>query len=156
MHSLRLWHGGGVVMVEREDSVSILKADIDALEKMSGRQPTDYLSMVSKLSRSQSLYDFSLSLSPFQSSQFILSATPTSGEVSAIRMKFYYSWDAPDVMNNAYQHTNMPGVSLYSLSLPSQGATLRWGFNAEADEWSHTLYVKVQFVSSDEVVWSFS
>ena len=143
-------------MVEREDSVSILKADIDALEKISGRQPTDYLSMVSKLSRTQALYDFSLAMSPFQSSQFILSATPISGQLSAIRMKFYYSWDAPDVMNNAYQYTNMPGVSLYTLSLPSQGATLRWGFSAESDEWSHTLYVKVMFSASDDVTWSFS
>lgn len=143
-------------MVDREDSVSILKADIDTLEKISGKQPTDYLSMVSKLSRSQALYDFSLALSPFQSSQFILSATPTSGQVSGIRMKFYYSWDIPDVMNNAYQHTNMPGVTLKTLSLPSQGATLRWGFSAESDDSSHTLYVKVMFTASDEVTWSFS
>lgn len=143
-------------MVEREDSVSILKADIDALEKISGRQPTDYLSMVSKLSSTQALYDFSLAMSPFQSSQFILSATPISGQLSAIRMKFYYSWDAPDVMNNAYQHTNMPGVTLKTLSLPSQGATLRWGFSAESDHLSHTLYIKVMFIGSDEVTWSFS
>lgn len=144
-------------MIEIDSTPSILKSDIEELEKIQGKQPLFYDSVLSRVSKSTNQYDFSLAIpSGYTTRTFTLSATPLSGAMSIIRLQYFYTWDIPDVMPNAYQHTNTPGVILQNISLPPTGSTLRWGFAAQSDDTAHTLYVKVQFVSSDEVTWSFS
>ena len=144
-------------MIEIDSTTSILKSDIEELEKIHGRQPLFYDSVLSRVSKSSNQYDFALSIpANYSIRTFKLSATPVSGVMSIIRLQYYYTWDIPDVMHNAYQHTNNPGIILQNISLPPIGSTLRWGFAAQSDDVAHTLYVKVQFISSDEVTWSFS
>lgn len=144
-------------MIEIDSTPAILKSDIEELEKIQGRQPLFYDSVLSRLSKSSNQHDFSLAIpAGYVTRTFKLSATPVSGSLSIIRLQYYYTWDIPDVMPNAYQHTNTPGIVLQDISLPPIGSTLRWGFAAQGDDTPHTLYVKVQFISSDEVTWSFS
>ena len=144
-------------MIEIDSTPAILKSDIEELEKIQGKQPLFYDSVLSKVSKSANQYDFSMSLpGGYTTTTFKLSATPVSGTMSLVRLQYFYTWDIPNVMPNAYQHTNAPGIVLQSISLPPIGSTLRWGFAAQSDDTAHTLYVKVQFVSSDEVTWSFS
>ena len=144
-------------MIEIESTPSILKSDIEELEKIQGKQPLFYDSVLSKVSKSTNQYDFSLSIpAGYTTRTFKLSATPVSGQMSLVRLQYFYTWDIPDVMPNAYQHTNTPGIVLQNIPLPPIGSALRWGFAAQSDDVAHTLYVKVQFISSDEVTWSFS
>lgn len=144
-------------MIEIDSTTSILKSDIDELEKIQGKQPIFYDSVLSKVSKSTNQYDFSLAIpGGYTTTTFKLSATPVSGTMSLVRLQYYYTWDIPDVMPNAYQHTSTPGIALHNISLPPIGSTLRWGFAAKSDDVAHTLYVKVQFISTDEVTWSFS
>ena len=144
-------------MIDIDSTPAILKSDIEELEKIQGKQPLFYDSVLSRVSKSTNQYDFALSIPPgYATRTFTLSATPVSGSVSIIRLQYFYTWDIPNVMPNAYEHTNSPGVVLRNISLPPIGSTLRWGFAAQGDNTAHTLYVKVQFVSSDDVTWSFS
>ena len=144
-------------MIDIDSTSAILKSDIEELEKIQGRQPLFYDSVLSRVSKSLNQYDFSLAIpAGYVTRTFTLSANPVSGSMSIIKLQYYYTWDIPDVMPNAYQYTNAPGVALRNIPLPPIGSTLRWGFSAEGDDEPHTLYVKVQFISSDEVTWLFS
>ena len=144
-------------MIDVDSTPAILKSDIDELEKIQGRQPLFYDSVLSKVSKSSNQYDFSLAIpSGYATRTFVLSATPISGSLSIIRLQYYYTWDIPDVMPNAYQQTNTPGIVLQNISLPPVGSTLRWGFAAQSDDTAHTLYLKVQFISSDDVTWTIT
>lgn len=144
-------------MITQDTTPTILKQDIETLENIQGRQPLFYDSVISRTSKSANQYDFSLAIPANYTFQtFILSAAPISGQMSIIRLQYFYTWDTPDVMPNAYNHTNAPGIILQNISLPPIGSTLRWGFAAQGDGVAHTLYVKVQFISTDEVIWSFS
>lgn len=144
-------------MIDIDSTPAILKSDIEELEKIQGRQPLFYDSVLSRLSKSSNQYDFAMAIpADYSVRTFVLSAAPKTGAVSIIRLQYYYTWDIPDVMPNAYQHTNAPGIILQDISLPPIGSTLRWGFAAKGEDMAHTLYMKVQFISSDEVTWSFS
>ena len=144
-------------MITKDTIVTVLKRCIDSLETIANAQRLGERTVVNKISKSNNQYDYTVYLPANDYTKtFTLTAQTKSGNTSAIKMRYYYTWDNPDVMAGALDHSNMPGRTLMpNYGIPEKGV-LRWNFNARNNETPHTLYVKFSFEGTDDVTWTIT
>ena len=144
-------------MITKDTIVTVLKRCIDSLETIANAQRLGEKTVVNKISKSTNQYDYSVYLPANDYTKtFTLTARTKSGNTSAIKMRYYYTWDNPNVMAGALDRSNMPGRTLmYNYGMPEKGV-LKWSFNARNNEIPHTLYVKFSFEGTDDVTWTIT
>lgn len=144
-------------MISQDTIEKSLKQSIVGLENINNRQAFNSRSVVLKKTITNTQYDHSAALvANSYNYLFKLTATTASGRTTGIKMLYWYTWDMPNVMANATNHSNMPGRSLmYSCEIPQDG-TLSWVFNARCDGSPHTLYVKFGFWAADDVTFNIT
>ena len=142
----------------RETIYSTLKRCIDTLEQLQTEQGLNNQSVRSKTTYSNSQYDYLVHQTETKE-MWRLSATPKSGKLSLIDMKYWFRVDNPDVMADPQQPTPFaPTVTVKYVQNRPTGATFSWDFkimsNLNGFPPPHDVYFKFMFSGTDDVNWT--
>ena len=139
---------------------SILKRCIDTLEQLQTAQSLNNKSVRSKTTYSANQYDHHVYMTAKQEI-WRLSATPKSGKLSLIDMKYWFMVNNSNVMANPQQPTpTAPEVSVKYVQNRPTGATFTWDFllmsNLAGLPPPHNVYFKFMFSGTDDVTWTMT
>lgn len=144
----------------RETIYSILKRCIGTLEQLQTAQSLNNKSVRSKTTYSANQYDHHVYMTATEEI-WRLSATPKSGKLSLIDMKYWFRVNNSNVMANPQQPTpTAPEVSVKYVQNRPTGATFTWDFllmsNLTGFPPPHNVYFKFMFSGTDDVTWTMT
>ena len=145
--------------MEQENIESIVKHLEEELLSIKSRQTTNHKSIVSKKTWSSDQYDVYVRMTA-RDQYYRLTVNSSSGNISAVSMKYFYRWNNPDVMASPYYpQPTAPEVNILMLQqAPSVGTNIYdfrinlplSGFPPPAD-----VYIKFLFDGTDTFTYTW-